>query len=164
MNFNSGGRVVAGSNPVIPTKLSAKPSIERSEALLFFDRRACTRRFGETTKIRLRMELCAIPLAHSRQASSPPLQKGGFRGIGNTRDREACPPYPSPFAKGVCKDACWEVGSRDWLLRRPAVCSVYAFPFAAAGILANEAKGTRRLLRSDFFASMQVARTSSAHP
>ena len=35
MNFNSGGRVVAGSNPVIPTKLSAKPSIERSEALLF---------------------------------------------------------------------------------------------------------------------------------
>ena len=35
MNFNSGGRVVAGSNPVIPTFLSAKPSIERSEALLF---------------------------------------------------------------------------------------------------------------------------------
>ena len=35
LEYTSGGRVVAGSNPVIPTMLSAKPSIARSEVFVF---------------------------------------------------------------------------------------------------------------------------------
>ena len=42
LEYTSGGRVVAGSNPVIPTMLSAKPSIARSEVFVFYAPRACT--------------------------------------------------------------------------------------------------------------------------
>ena len=60
MNFNSGGRVVAGSNPVIPTKLSAKPSIERSRAFVF-STRPCLHGggVGKTKAFAPRKELCA---------------------------------------------------------------------------------------------------------
>ena len=42
LEYTSGGRVVAGSNPVIPTMLSAKPSIARSEVFVFYAPCACT--------------------------------------------------------------------------------------------------------------------------